>query len=70
MISDEDKIKTVHTFHDQVMSAVLDNKELTFFELLENFFQKIARKNYTKGYEAGWNDGIMAAAAMNVKVED
>lgn len=62
--SEEERIKTVRTFHDQAMAAVLDGRELLFFDLLENYFQKLAQKHYDKGFHVGWNAALEAAAAI------
>jgi hypothetical protein len=58
VISDEDKIKTVHTFHTQVLSAVLDHKETEFFDLIENFFSQRSKVNYRAGYQAGYDEAL------------
>lgn len=63
-ISDEDKIATVRTFHDQVMSAVLDGKELVFFDLIEKFFEGRSRLSYEAGYYKGWEEAMLYAANL------
>lgn len=67
-ISDEDKIKTVHTFHTQVMSAVLDHKETEFFDLIENFFASRSKENYTAGYMTGYQKGRKEGISLGVQL--
>lgn len=62
--SDEDKISTVRVFHDQVMSAVLDGRELIFFDLIESFFGKREETTYKAGYMKGWEDAMLFAANL------
>lgn len=53
----EQKVATVQTFHDQIMDAILDHHEEIFFDRVESFFQKIAKDNYARGFEAGMKKG-------------
>lgn len=63
--SDEDKIRTVRVFHDQVMAAVLDGTELAFFERVETFFRGIAKRNYDRGLKTGWGEAFKTMGEIN-----
>jgi hypothetical protein len=53
-LPEEDRIKTVRVFSNQVMAAVLDGRETAFFDLVEAFFEQKTKAAFDKGYSLGF----------------